>query len=83
MYKAYEELKVLGVIRSEDFDSKTLDLDVDCLFNLGFHLVFDINKRANVFVKNKNLQSVNKTRPYVNSPTVPISSLKSYTGIKI
>jgi len=82
LYDAFNELLTLGIIRSVNFNSKSLDLDSNRLFTLGYIIVFDICKKSPLFVKCKQLSYKYDVRPYMSS-IVPFTVLESYCLIKI
>lgn len=82
LYDAFDELRTLGVIRSVIFNSKSLNIDCNRLFTLGYIIVFDICKKSPVFMKCQHLSYMYDIRPYM-SHIVPFTVLESYCLIKI
>jgi len=82
LYDAFDELITLGIIRSVIFNSKSLDIDCNRLFTLGYIIVFNMCKQSPVFVKCQQLSYMYDIRPYM-SHIVPFTVLESYCLIKI
>lgn len=79
-HEAYAELCTLGVITSTDIASKSLMIDVDRLFDLGFVLIYQ--NEVPIFLKIEELSFHYDVRPYTGY-RIPFTSVDSYKLIKI
>lgn len=79
-HEAYTELCTLGVVTSTDIESKSMVVDVDRLFDLGFVLVYQ--HAVPIFLKIEELSFHYDVVLYTGS-RIPFTSVDSYKLIKI
>lgn len=81
-FETFDDLCTLGIVRSLNVNNGTIYLDVNRLYNIGYVLIYDIEKRIPTFTRCVDLSFLYNLRLYV-SDCIYLKSLDSYHLIKI
>lgn len=81
-YEAFDDLCTMGVVHDVDLLNCVIRLNLNRLYNIGYVLMYDINKCIPIFTKCNDLSYIYNCILYM-SDFVYIESLESYKIIKI